>query len=50
MDKYIKMLAYKLKNKISLSIIYMIKYEDKWERYNTKKELLDRLIEIDKKG
>ena len=48
MDKYIKMLIYKLK--IKYSVRYMIKYDGQWESYFTKRELLNRLIEIDKEG
>lgn len=50
LDKYIRMLSYKLKKKVKISTLYMIKYEGQWEKYNTKTELLDRLIEIDEKG
>ena len=50
MDRYIKMLLYKLKGKVKYSVRYMINYENKWETYFTKKELLDRLIEIERKG
>lgn len=49
-DKYIKMLVYKLREKVKFTTLYMIKYEGQWERYNTKRELLNRLIEIEKKG
>jgi len=50
MDKYIKMLLYKLKDKVKYSIRYMIEYEGQWETYFTKKELLNRLLEIERKG
>lgn len=50
MDKYIRMLLYKLKDKVKYSIRYMIEYEDHWETYFTKKELLNRLLEIERKG
>lgn len=48
MDKYIKMLVYKLKDKINYSVMYMIKYEGEWEQYYNKRDLIKRLIEIDK--
>lgn len=48
MDKYIKMLVYKLRDKIKFSVIYTIEYKDKWEKYYTKRDLIKRLIEIDK--
>ncbi len=50
MDKYIRMLLYKLKDKVKYSIRYMIEYDDHWETYFTKKELLNRLLEIERKG
>jgi len=50
MDKYIKMLLYKLRGKVTYSVRYMIKYNDEWETYFTKKELLDRLIDIEREG
>ena len=35
MDKYIKMLVYKLKDKINYSVMYMIKYEGRNGSANT---------------
>lgn len=51
MDKYIKMLLYKLKGKdsnIKLTTIYSLFYDGQYEQYFDKKSLLDRMIEIDK--
>lgn len=50
MDKYIRMLLEKLKSKVTLSTRYMIKYDGEWETYFNKRELLQRLIQIDKEG
>lgn len=50
-QKYIKMLLYKLQKKdedIYLTTIYSLFYDGRYERYSNKKDLLDRLIEIDK--
>ena len=46
LDKYIRMLLYKLKKKVKIYNLYMIKYEGQCEKYNTKSELLNRLIEL----
>ena len=48
MDKYIKMLLYKLKSKVDYSVRYMIKYEGMWETYYNKRDVVDRLIEIER--
>lgn len=50
MDKYIKMLVYKLKDKIQFNTLYQIKYKGKWESYYTKREVINRLIQIDKEN
>lgn len=48
MDKYIKMLVHKLKDKIQYSQMYMIKYNGEWEQYYNKRDVIKRLVEIDK--
>ena len=48
MDKFIKMLLYKLRGKVDYSVRYMIKYEGMWETYYSKRDVLERLIEIEK--
>lgn len=48
MDRYIKMLVYKLKDKVKYSQMYMIKYNGKWEQYFNKRDVLKRLVEINK--
>lgn len=48
MDKYIKMLLYKLKDKVQYSTRYMIKYKGQWEQYFNKRDVIKRLLEIDK--
>lgn len=48
MEKYIKMLLYKLKGKVDYSVRYMIKYEGTWETYYNKRDVVDRLIEIER--
>lgn len=50
MDKYIKMLVYKLRHKIKFTTLYQIKYEGKWESYYTKREVINRLVQIDKEN
>lgn len=50
MDKYIKMLLYKLRNKVTYSVRYMIKYDGEWETYYNKRDVLDRLIQIEREG
>ena len=50
-QRYITMLLYKLKKKdesIKLVTIYSLFYDGHYEQYRTKRELLDRMIEIDK--
>ena len=48
MDKYIRLLVYKLKNKIKFYTEYKIFYNEEWERYYNKKDVINRLIEIEK--
>ena len=48
MDKYIKMLLYKLSGKVKYSVMYMIEYKGQWEQYYSKRDVLNRLVEIDK--
>ncbi len=48
MDKYIKMLVNKLQDKIKYSCVYSIKYKGQWEQYFNKRDVVKRLIEIDK--
>ena len=48
MDRFIKMLCEKLKNKVTFSTRYMIKYDGEWETYFNKHDVLTRLIQIDK--
>ena len=48
MDKYIKMLLFRLKDKVKYSTMYMIDYKGQWEQYFNKKDVINRLIEIDK--
>lgn len=50
MDRFIKMLCEKLKNKVTFSTRYMIKYDGEWETYFNKRDVLNRLIQIDKEG
>lgn len=50
MDRYIKMLVNKLKDKIKYSSVYMIKYKGEWEQYYNKRDVLERLVEIDKEN
>lgn len=50
-QKYITMLLNKLKSKdksIKLTTIYSLFYDGKYEQYVNKRELLNRLIQIDK--
>lgn len=50
-QKYITMLLYKLKRKdkdIKLVTIYSSFYDGKYEQFINKKDLLNRMIEIDK--
>ena len=50
-QKYITMLLYKLKKKdesIKLTTIYSLFYNEKYEQYINKKDLLNRMIQIDK--
>ena len=50
-QRYITMLLYKLKKKdkdIKLITIYSLFYDGKYEQFINKKDLLNRMIEIDK--
>ena len=50
-QKYITMLLHKLKKKdesIKLTTIYSLFYDGKYEQYVNKRDLLYRMIEIDK--
>ena len=50
-QRYITMLLYKLKKKdkdIKLVTIYSLFYDGKYEQFINKKDLLNRMIEIDK--
>lgn len=50
-QRYITMLLYKLKKKdeeIKLVTIYSLYYDGHYEQFVNKKELLDRMLEIDK--
>lgn len=50
-QRYITMLLYKFKKKdkeIKLVTIYSLYYDGHYEQFVNKKELLDRMLEIDK--
>lgn len=50
-QKYITMLLHKLKKKdesIKLTTIYSLFYDGKYEQYVNKRDLLYRMVEIDK--
>ena len=50
-QKYITMLLYKLNKKdkeIKLVTIYSLYYDGRYEQFTNKKELFQRLLEIDK--
>lgn len=50
MDKYIIMLVNKLQNKIKYYSEYKIYYDGEWEVYYNKRDVLNRLVEIEKEG
>lgn len=48
MDRYIRILLNKLKDKVQYSAMYMIKYNGQWEQFYNKRDVVKRLLEIDK--